>query len=690
MRILLGDLFHTWSKGGVWTIPLNVGYVASYTKKMLKINESIDCDVQVFKDANKIIDAIKKYKPQIVGLGFFVWNEKINKFVFDYIKENYPKILTVGGGPRFTNINANLKGAQEFFNQHNSCDVFVINQGEKGFYKVAKTFIEKNYSIKDFKETNLPGSLVNNINDDKIKINTCENHIHVGENIGTLDDLNEIPSPYLTGLLDPFFEDRWMPILETNRSCPYRCTFCAWGIGTQKLQRFNEERVMAEIDYIAKRSKKSKTVYIADANFGILERDAKFAKKMYETHVEYGWPFNVAVQWNKTRPDRVYNVAKEFKGIAPVGASMQSFDPDVLESVKRKNLTVEQIIKLQEDLSKIGVSEKSFSELIIGLPNETKKSHIEANRKLIDLGFEIWNYNLHLLPGTEMNEENYRKKYFKKTGYRLHDNSFGIYNYKNTKIFEAQETVLETSSLSTEDFRYFRFFHFILQMMWSKKWYYEFLIFLKNDYNLHPVDFADEIINQLKKNKNNKISNLYNDFMRDYDEAESFETYEDLVKYWQKDENFERLKNGEYGKLNMLYTYKIVLDLREEFSEFLLDTVKVINTKKKIKDKNIENKCRDILKFQNLKIIKFSDNNDLVDKYKSDFDYDILMWIKNKYKNLEKVDNKINYNFFVSQTQKNAIMTQLKENKSKNINSKFRDMSVYTSTNQFFYSIEKI
>ena len=70
--------------------------------------------------------------------------------------------------------------------------------------------------------------------------------------------------------------------------------------------------------------------------------------------------------------------------------------------------------------------------------------------------------------------------------------------------------------------------------------------------------------------------------------------------------------------------------------------------------------------------------------------YDILMWIKNKYKNLEKVDNKINYNFFVSQTQKNAIMTQLKENKSKNINSKFRDMSVYTSTNQFFYSIEKI
>ena len=33
---------------------------------------------------------------------------------------------------------------------------------------------------------------------------------------------------------------------------------------------------------------------------------------------------------------------------------------------------------------------------------------------MIDLGFEVFNYNLHLLPGTEMDEEEYRKKYFKK------------------------------------------------------------------------------------------------------------------------------------------------------------------------------------------------------------------------------------------------------------------------------------
>ena len=60
-----------------------------------------------------------------------------------------------------------------------------------------------------------------------------------------------------------------MPVIETNRSCPYRCTFCAWGIGTQKLLKFDEERVLSEIEYIAKRCNKTPTMFIADANFGI-------------------------------------------------------------------------------------------------------------------------------------------------------------------------------------------------------------------------------------------------------------------------------------------------------------------------------------------------------------------------------------------------------------------------------------
>ena len=116
----------------------------------------------------------------------------------------------------------------------------------------------------------------------------------------------------------------------------------------------------------------------------------------------------------QTRPDRILKVAKEFKNIAQSELSMQSLNEDVLSAIKRKNLTFNQILEMQDNLKKLGIEENSFTELIIGLPNETKETHLMANKKLIDFGFEIQNYFLHLLPGTEMDEKEY-EKIFQKT-----------------------------------------------------------------------------------------------------------------------------------------------------------------------------------------------------------------------------------------------------------------------------------
>ena len=688
MIIYFGDLFHTWTKGGIWTIPLNIGYVASYVKHWMKIEKNLDIEVKLFKNADELLNAIDKKPPDVVALGFFVWNEKLNSYVFDFVKEKYPKILTVGGGPRFTNNNANLEGAKLFFNKVKNCDLFVVNQGEKGFYKVIKKYEELNRSIEDLTSDVMPGSLVNNRNKDNIIIKNCDEHKHlVGENIGALEDLNSIPSPYLTGLLDEFFEDRWMPLLETNRSCPYRCTFCAWGIGTQKLLKFDEERVLKEIDYISKKCKHASTIFIADANFGILERDAIFAKRMYENHLKHKFPMHVSVQWNKTRPDRILKVAKEFKNIAPVGASMQSLNDDVLSAVKRKNLTFKQILEMHDNLKILGIEESVFTELIIGLPNETKESHIMANKKLLDVGFEVTNYFLHLLPGTEMDDKDYRNKYFKKTFYRLFDNSYGIYREK--KIIECQETIGETYTMSHDDFKFFRFFHFLIQMMWGKKWYYHFLIFLQNKYSIHPIDFIQEVVTQFECEKG-KLREVYDDFMKDYVNAECYETEKELIDFWSKDENFKRLESGDYGKLNMLYTYKVMLGYRNEFSEYLLKIAEKFKDQVNVEKSLFLSECKEVLKFQNCKVLNFNNNMTYKNEIFEDFKFDFIKWKDDGFKNLKFNKKSKTYRFFLSKERMEMLDKQFKNNKNPNLNSKLRDMTIYSSGNQFLYDVEII
>ena len=53
---------------------------------------------------------------------------------------------------------------------------------------------------------------------------------YLSEKVDRISDLETIPSPYLTGILDEFFETNLIPIIETNRGCPYRCTFIAQGL----------------------------------------------------------------------------------------------------------------------------------------------------------------------------------------------------------------------------------------------------------------------------------------------------------------------------------------------------------------------------------------------------------------------------------------------------------------------------
>ena len=162
MKIFLGDLVHTWEQTGTWTIPLNLGYFASYTSKYLN-KAGIDSNFKLFKDPQKMIDCIKREKPDVVALSHYVWNMKLNHRVFEIVKKHVPNSLTIGGGPYFTDQNANESEARRFFSMYHNCDAYIVNQGEKGFFELIKVFSELNKNLDQFRKINIPGSLINDL-----------------------------------------------------------------------------------------------------------------------------------------------------------------------------------------------------------------------------------------------------------------------------------------------------------------------------------------------------------------------------------------------------------------------------------------------------------------------------------------------------------------------------------------------
>ena len=74
--------------------------------------------------------------------------------------------------------------------------------------------------------------------------------------IDRIKNVNVIPSPYLNGTMDEFFNEPLIPLFETTRGCPFACSFCADGQASKnKIHRYDPERTKEELIYIAKRIK---------------------------------------------------------------------------------------------------------------------------------------------------------------------------------------------------------------------------------------------------------------------------------------------------------------------------------------------------------------------------------------------------------------------------------------------------
>ena len=224
-------------------------------------------------------------------------------------------------------------------------------------------------------------------------------------------DLNRLPSPYLSGLFDTLGPEVNVAVLETNRGCPYGCTFCDWGSLTQqKIKQFDLDRVHAEIEWVAQR--RLPVLWLADANFGIFERDVAIAAMIVAAKERTGYPRELYINYAKNVTTHVADIVKMLcqAGLTTQGlVALQTTDADTLQAVQRTNIKTDQYDALVSLFRAEGLP--LATDLMLGLPGATVTSFKRDLQRCFDADIGVKVYPTQLLPNSPMADPAYRARY---------------------------------------------------------------------------------------------------------------------------------------------------------------------------------------------------------------------------------------------------------------------------------------
>ena len=678
LKIYLASLSHNYACNGPFTHPLNLGYLSSYAKKYFKDPESLE--IKLFVYPNDVLDEINNNPPDVLGLASYTWNDNLNLQILKYVKEKFPKTVTIMGGPNF-----NTHNMLEYFTKRPFLDYYIVNQGETGFLNFINNLFENKLDRNSSKENKV---------DNLAFYNSKLNKVIIGDISKRYKDLDIIPSPILDGTLDKFFLDKnLIPIVETMRGCPFQCTYCAWGDDWLRASnRFSLERVLSEIQYIAEKFEKAKIkfngyLYLADSNFGMHKRDSEIADKIRECHDKYKWPRGMWATWAKNSNEKVIEIASKIKPLLQAGVTIayESLDDNTLKNVKRANISLEKFNKVREYIKSKGL--KTHTDVILGLPGETKESYLNGLRKVTDQKFDqVVTFNCRLLGGTEMNTPTYIRDHGIKTKFRMLTQGYGV--YRGIISVENEEVILSTNTMSKNEVLEMRPVNWFLYLFWNNGYYVEFMKFVQQ-LDINPIDYILYLMENLKISKD-EIGKLYANFLKE-SEDEWFDTSEELFEENSKFIN-GKLKAENFAKLNAKYTSAVIFNFKEEMAQKLTEvTIDICKDKfGNAKAKKIEKDIFDAVNFCSEKSINILDIKENKFKQKKvDFIYDYPKWIKenNGEEKIKKYNGGVSLYFYLSEEKKKRIEDAMEIHNYKDITEVHMKLIEVLHTKDLFYDI---
>lgn len=562
LRVWLADLTYTGQDTqslGADTFPLAIGCVATYTESQIQFTHPI----RLFRYPERVDQALlAEGAPDLMGFSNFVWNSELSLAFAQRLKELSPKTLIVMGGPNYP---LEPDKQEAFLRVHREVDFYVLHEGEIAFADMLKALIASKMD-REKVTGRLPSvhSLDHN-----------GNLVPAPREADRIRDLDQIPSPYTTGKFDEFFDGRLWPLIQTKRGCPFKCTFCVEGIDYyDKIGRFSVNSVEAEIDYIGRRMAVVKAkggrndLYVADSNFGMYKEDLDTCRALARSRQLYGWPDHINTSTGKNKKERVLEAARIVDGRIVLSGSVQSLNETVLDNIKRKNISAEELMALAKDAENVDAN--SYCEVILGLPGETRDSHFDTLRTTVTAGFnKVIPYQLMILGGSELGTDETIKKYGMDLRSRVLPRAFGSYDVCGKRVIAAdiEDICVATNTMSYEDYLACRTMHLMITIFYNDIIFETVLKGLRS--NGMPVFRWLELI--AESVSGTEFEALFDDYRRHTDN-ELWKNRKELEGFIQQPGTIERYTRGEMG-FNLLYTFKALALV--EHLDAVVDVVQV-------------------------------------------------------------------------------------------------------------------
>jgi hypothetical protein len=340
-------------------------------------------------------------RPAIYLFSNYLWSHAQCMQVSEQVKRLSPHSITIHGGPDTPKYPGDV---EEYFRAYPSVDVTVRGEGEATAVAVLdalRPVIGREHPDLSV----LAGVAGISYRDGDRVVRTPDRE--------RITDLDAIPSPFLTGLFDAYGEvpGSIAVVTETNRGCPYGCTFCDWGSATaSRIRQFAMARVLAEIEWCA-----SHGVYCigpADSNFGIFPRDVEIAEAIADARRRHGYPKVFGVSYAKNSVKHLQHIIETMAraGIVTHGIlSLQTMDPDTLAVVRRSNIKTEKYDQLAAEFRRARLP--LFVDLMLGLPGSTPESFRNDLQACVDREVQVRIPQTTLLVNSPMNDPAYRAEH---------------------------------------------------------------------------------------------------------------------------------------------------------------------------------------------------------------------------------------------------------------------------------------